>query len=45
MTDDQILDLYWARNEDAISCTDQVYGDKLLNVAGRILDDFQDSEE
>lgn len=45
MTDDQILDLYWARNEDAISCTDHVYGDKLLNVAGRILDDFQDSEE
>lgn len=45
MTDDQILDLYWARNEQAIACTDHVYGHKLLNVAGRILDDFQDSEE
>ena len=45
MTDDQILDLYWSRNEQAIACTDHVYGHKLLNVAGRILDDFQDSEE
>lgn len=45
MTDDQILDLYWSRNEQAIACTDHVYGHKLLNVAGRILDDYQDSEE
>ena len=45
MTDDQIIDLYWARNEKAIACTDHAYGHRLLNVAGRILDDFQDSEE
>ena len=45
MTDDQIIDLYWARNEQAIACTDHAYGHRLLNVAGRILDDFQDSEE
>lgn len=45
MTDDQIIDMYWQRNEQAIACTDHVYGHKLLNVAGRILDSREDSEE
>lgn len=45
MTDDQIIDLYWKRNEQAIACTDQAYGHKLLNVAGRILNSYEDSEE
>lgn len=45
LTDDQIIDLFWARNEQAIACTDHVYGHKLQNVAGRILDSREDSEE
>ena len=45
MTDDQIIELYWARNEQAIACTDHAYGHKLLNVAGRILNSREDSEE
>ena len=45
MNDDQIIDLYWARNEQAIACTEQVYGMKLQNVAGRILCSREDSEE
>lgn len=45
MTDDQIIELYWARNEQAIACTDHTYGSKLLNIAGRILCSREDSEE
>ena len=45
MTDDQIIALYWSRKEDAIACTDHVYGNRLLNVAGRILNNREDSEE
>lgn len=45
MSDDQIIELYWTRNEQAIACTDHVYGHRLLNVAGRILNSHEDSEE
>ena len=45
MMDDQIIDLYWSRNEQAISCTDHIYGSRLLNLAGRILNSREDSEE
>lgn len=45
MTDDQIIELYWLRNEQAIACTDHAYGHKLQNVAGRILNSREDSEE
>ena len=45
MTDDQIIDLYWARDEEAIACTDHAYGHKLINVAGRILAQYEDAEE
>ena len=45
MSDDQIIDLYWARNEQAIACTDHAYGHKLQNLAGHILNRFQDAEE
>ena len=45
MTDDQIIDLYWSRNEQAISCTDHIYGNRLLNLSGRILNSREDSEE
>ncbi len=45
MTDEQILDLYWSRDEQAISCTDHIYGSKLLRIAARILCSREDSEE
>lgn len=45
MTDDQIIDLYWARNEEAISYTDHVYGHKLQSLAFRVLHRHEDAEE
>ena len=45
MTDEQIIDLYWNRKEEAIACTDYNYGNRLLNIAGRILESREDSEE
>jgi RNA polymerase sigma-70 factor (ECF subfamily) len=45
LTDEQILDLYWQRNEDALACTDHVYGQKLNALAFRILSRQEDAEE
>ena len=45
MEDNDILDLYFARSEDAICQTDAAYGRKLFCLADRILHDAQDSEE
>ena len=45
MNDEQILDLYWARNEEAIACTDRVYGHRLQGLAYRILLRREDAEE
>lgn len=45
MTDEQIIDLYWERNEQAIACTDYVYGQKLQALAYRILSKLEDAEE
>ena len=45
MEDAKIIDLYFARNEDAIRQTDAAYGRKLFFLADRILHDTQDSEE
>ena len=45
MTDIQIIELYWARNEDAIHQTDLVYGKKLHNLADRIVQNFEDAQE
>ena len=45
MEDTKIIDLYFARNEDAILETDAAYGKKLFCLADRILRDTQDSEE
>ena len=45
MEDAKIIDLYFARNEDAICHTDAIYGRKLFSLADRILHDAQDSEE
>ena len=45
MEDEKIIDLYFARNEDAICQTEAAYGRKLFSLADRILHDAQDSEE
>lgn len=45
MTDHQIIELYWARSEDAIKQTDIVYGRKLHNLAHRIVQNFEDAQE
>ncbi len=45
LSDSQIVDLYWQRNEDAIRETDKQYGGLLFRVAYNILQDTQDSEE
>lgn len=41
----EIIELYWARNEDAIAQTDAVYGRKLQGLANRILNNREDAEE
>ncbi len=33
MEDSKILELFFARNEDAIRCTDQIYGRRLHALA------------
>ena len=45
MKDDQIVNLYWDRNEDAIHQTQMKYGAYLAKVAYNILADYEDSEE
>ena len=44
-SDDGIVDMYWARNPDAIQETDKKYGQLLRNVAHNILLDSLDCEE
>ena len=44
-TDDEIIALYWERNEAAISATDRKYGGYLYTVAYNILHNPQDCEE
>ena len=43
--DDQIIDMYWERNPDAIQETDQKYGPLLQKAAYNILFDDLDCEE
>ncbi|MBR7099232.1 MAG: hypothetical protein IKC59_07445, partial [Clostridia bacterium] len=43
--DETIIDLYWARDQEAIRLTDQKYRTYLMTVANNILHDLQDSEE
>ena len=43
--DEQIVELYWQRDENAIKETDKKYGKKLLRVAYNILHDMSDCEE
>ena len=45
VTDQQIIDLFWNRNEDAIAATDGAYGRKLRGLSHRILQSLEDSEE
>lgn len=45
MTDNQIIDLFWNRNEDAIAVTDAAYGRRLRGLSGRILQNQEDAEE
>ena len=45
MTEKQIVDLFWNRDEDAIAATDGAYGRKLRGLSGRILRNPEDSEE
>ena len=45
MKDDQIVSLYWDRNEDAIHQTQMKYGSYLAKVAYNILADYEDSQE
>ena len=45
MNDEKILDLYWARSEDAIRESDAKYGAYCYTVAYNILSESGDSEE
>ena len=45
MTDEQIVELYWVRDEQAIHCTDEKYGPYCRTVAGNILQSPEDCEE
>lgn len=45
MEDSKIMDLYFARNEDAIRHTADTYGRRLFYLAERIVNNDQDAEE
>ena len=45
MEDAKIVELFWARNEDAIKETDAVYGRRLNALARNILQSREDAEE
>lgn len=45
MEDEQIVSLYWERNEDAIRETEKKYDRYLLKIAQNILSDREDSRE
>ena len=45
MDDAKIIDLFWARNEEAIQETDKAYGRKLHALANKILNNWEDAEE
>lgn len=45
MDDAKIIELFWARNEDAIKETDTIYGKKLYTLAKKILLNHEDAEE
>lgn len=45
MADEQIIELYWTRQENAIQETDKKFGQFLFRIANNMLHDRQDSEE
>lgn len=45
MQDEQIVALYWVRDEDAIVQTQKKYGNYLFKIAQNVLNDWNDSEE
>lgn len=45
MRDEQIIDLYWARSQDAIRETQDKYGRYCHSIAWHILEDEQDCQE
>ena len=45
MSDEQIIKLFWARNESAISETDRSYGSQCRSLSRRILRNAEDAEE
>ena len=45
MDDKQIIELYFKRDEAALSETQEKYGRYCLKIAGNILDDIEDSKE
>ena len=45
MLDEQIIDMYWARSEDAITETENKYGSLCYSVAYKILENLEDSKE
>lgn len=45
MDDSKILELFFARSEDAIKHTDEVYGRRLYHLAENIVKNEQDAEE
>lgn len=45
MTDSAILDLYWARDEEAIRQTEKAYGTKLSQLAYGIVTSIEDAQE
>lgn len=45
MKDEEIITLYWERDQGAIPATDEKYGRLLNSIANRILHSVQDAEE
>ena len=45
MDDSKIIELFFARNEDAIKHTDDAYGRRLFHLADNIVHNDQDAEE
>ena len=45
MNDEQIVELYWQRDESAITVTQEKYNAYLLKIAFNILNNHEDSEE
>lgn len=45
LNDDEIIELFFARNEEAISQTHGKYGPRLMSLAGNILKNQEDAQE